>query len=113
MRVTDQQLAILDLARADWLEKVPWPERWRELALLGASLSESEWVWQVWDDVLETYLNTVESLQPHQAIRNREFAKNAVHRRMELWASWVSARQQEEEQCRAVLVSRLYTHDRV
>jgi tRNA A-37 threonylcarbamoyl transferase component Bud32 len=108
VRVTDQQLAVLDLARAGWLSDVPWPERWRELALLGASLRTGEINPWDWEEFVDTYLNAVEEWEPNNTVEPRGIIKDVVSRRMEAWAGWVSRRRGEEEQCRWVLTQGLY-----
>ncbi|MCS7016878.1 MAG: lipopolysaccharide kinase InaA family protein [Gemmatales bacterium] len=110
VRVTDQEIAVLDLARADQVEEVPWPERWRELALLGVSLREQEELVAYWEQILDSYLNAVSALEARLVLEPRSLAKGAVYRRMERWTKWVARRQQEEEACRVVLDRELYAH---
>ncbi|MCS7168687.1 MAG: lipopolysaccharide kinase InaA family protein [Gemmatales bacterium] len=108
IRVTDQEIAVLDLARADQVEEVPWPERWRELALLGVSLREQEELVASWEQILDSYLNAVSALEARLVLEPRSLVKGAVYRRMQRWTKWVARRQQEEEECRVVLDRELY-----
>jgi len=59
VRVTDQEIAVLDLARAWQGESIPWRERIRELAVLALSLPAEQWLDRDCRDFLQHYLLTV------------------------------------------------------
>lgn len=103
VRVSDQRLAVLDLARGNRLDSVPWPERLRELAWLGATLPTTISSSFSWGVLLDSYLATVSEWEAGAAGLDYALARQAAFGFMERWAHLVRRRRDEEKACRIVL----------
>lgn len=86
VRVTDQEIAVLDLARAWQGESIPWRERIRELAVLALSLPAELRLARDCPEFLQHYLLVADLSPlpaPHSPFATR-YSPFAVHRRW-LW----------------------------
>jgi hypothetical protein len=99
VRVTDQEIGVLDLARS-WQDKfVPWPERIRELAKLASTLPEERLTEQDAQDFVLNYVCNPDNGLPERSWSVCSFAWNAVRRRVEhlRQTSFTEQRSQENE----------------
>jgi hypothetical protein len=95
VRVTDQEIGVLDLARS-WQDKfVPWPERIRELAKLASSLPQGQARAGEFREFLETYLGRLTAGQ----LRGDRLQPTGA-RCLPLW----KAVRREAERCRETVV---------
>lgn len=83
VRLTDQEIGVLDLARS-WRDKfIPWPERIRELAKLASTLPEERFTEQDLQNFILNYAGNPDNGLPERSCSVCSFAWHAVQRRVE------------------------------
>lgn len=108
VRVTDQQLAVLDLARAAHAKHVSWRERCYELALLGASLDNAARANLAWEKVLDTYLRAAGVPIPSKTESFFRATQEAVNEQMKMLAAPLARRRSTEKESLLVNNGSLY-----